>query len=307
MLIDNVGNIGVGTTNPTSRVEIIGQDGLAITGFQPYLTLRDSNSSDSRSIIQGANGDLDFFTNNSIGGTPLMILRNSTSNVGIGTPTPHHKLRIVGGPVWTSSGWTGSLELDNVSALGWGANAGGSRFGIGQSGGGLYIFHTASDPGTSGSPAVYDLTISDSGNVSIGDTPHEGEKLYVKGTGAPGDLTAVFENGSVYIGGTLTKNGGSFRIDHPLDPANKYLQHSFVESPDMMNVYNGNVITDATGYADILLPEWFGALNRDFRYQLTVLDTTDSDRFVQAKVVKKIESIGSPYGQARQTSRFPGW
>jgi hypothetical protein len=43
------------------------------------------------------------------------------------------------------------------------------------------------------------------------------------------------------------KPGGSFKIDHPLDPANKYLYHSFVESPDMMNIYNGNTVTDVSG------------------------------------------------------------
>jgi hypothetical protein len=30
----------------------------------------------------------------------------------------------------------------------------------------------------------------------------------------------------------LTKGGGPFKIDHPLDPANKTLSHSYVESPD---------------------------------------------------------------------------
>jgi len=76
---------------------------------------------------------------------------------------------------------------------------------------------------------------------------------------------------SLDIGGTLSKGGGSFRIDHPLDPANKYLQHSFVESPDMMNIYNGNVVLDSSGEATIELPDWFEALNREFRYQLTCM------------------------------------
>jgi hypothetical protein len=71
--------------------------------------------------------------------------------------------------------------------------------------------------------------------------------------------------------GNLSKGGGSFKIDHPLDPANKYLYHSFVESPDMMNVYNGNVVLDANGEAVVVLPDWFEALNRDFRYQLTCI------------------------------------
>lgn len=80
---------------------------------------------------------------------------------------------------------------------------------------------------------------------------------------------AGYFTGDVGITGSLSEGGGSFKIDHPLDPANKYLQHSFVESPDMMNVYNGNVILDANGEAVVELPNWFETLNRDFRYQLT--------------------------------------
>ena len=79
------------------------------------------------------------------------------------------------------------------------------------------------------------------------------------------------QNGNVSIAGNLSKGSGSFKIDHPLDPANKYLSHSFVESPDMMNIYNGNVELDEDGEAWVDLPEWFGALNRDFRYQLTCI------------------------------------
>ena len=89
------------------------------------------------------------------------------------------------------------------------------------------------------------------------------------------------------IAGTLSKGSGSFKIDHPLDPGNKYLYHSFVESPDMMNVYNGNVTTDAEGYATVELPDWFEALNRDFRYQLTVID--EGDGFVLAKVSRQVK------------------
>ena len=90
-------------------------------------------------------------------------------------------------------------------------------------------------------------------------------------------------NGNVTVTGTLSKAAGSFRIDHPLDPENKYLQHSFVESPDMMNIYNGNVTTDASGYATITMPNWFEALNKDFRYQLTVVG-----QFAQSIIAQEI-------------------
>lgn len=75
--------------------------------------------------------------------------------------------------------------------------------------------------------------------------------------------------GNVHVNGTLSKGAGSFKIDHPLDPEHKFLSHSFVESPDMMNVYNGNVTLNARGEAWVELPAYFEALNRDFRYQLT--------------------------------------
>ena len=90
-------------------------------------------------------------------------------------------------------------------------------------------------------------------------------------------------NGYVDVLGILNKGGGSFKIDHPLDPANKYLYHSFVESPDMKNMYDGNVTTDDAGLATVALPDWFETLNRDFRYQLTVIG-----QFAQAIVARKI-------------------
>jgi hypothetical protein len=115
--------------------------------------------------------------------------------------------------------------------------------------------------------------------------------LYAENNGTDGYagyFTGLPGFGRVHITGVLSKGSGSFKIDHPLDPENKYLYHSFVESPDMMNIYNGNVVTDAEGYATVELPDWFEALNRDFRYQLTVLDDADSAAFVQAKVVRKV-------------------
>ena len=77
--------------------------------------------------------------------------------------------------------------------------------------------------------------------------------------------------GEVFFNNKITKLGGDFQIDHPLDPAQKYLSHSFVESPDMKNIYDGMVVLDASGEAEVKLPEWFEALNTDFCYQLTCL------------------------------------
>jgi len=106
--------------------------------------------------------------------------------------------------------------------------------------------------------------------------------VYGSASGGANNFAGYFD-GDVQVTGNLSKGGGSFKIDHPLDPENKYLYHSFVESPDMMNVYNGNIVTDDHGCATVVLPEWFGALNRDFRYQLTVVG-----QFAQAIVAEEI-------------------
>ncbi|HNX49967.1 MAG TPA: hypothetical protein PLS53_14310 [Thermoanaerobaculaceae bacterium] len=104
--------------------------------------------------------------------------------------------------------------------------------------------------------------------------------------GANNVVLSLDESGNLQIDGTISKGGGSFKIDHPLDPENKYLYHSFVESPDMMNIYNGNAVTDEQGFATVTLPDWFEALNRDFRYQLTVVG--GGDEWVHARVASKI-------------------
>ncbi|MBN2090797.1 hypothetical protein JW964_14385 [candidate division KSB1 bacterium] len=90
-------------------------------------------------------------------------------------------------------------------------------------------------------------------------------------SGYSANRKAGYFYGNVQVTGSLSKGSGSFMIDHPLDPANKYLCHSFVESPDMMNVYNGNIVLDANGEATVEMPEWFSSLNNDFRYQLTTI------------------------------------
>jgi hypothetical protein len=100
-----------------------------------------------------------------------------------------------------------------------------------------------------------------------------------------GEGYAGLFNGSVDVMGFLTKSSGSFKIDHPLDPANKYLYHSFVESPDMMNIYNGNAVLDANGEASVILPDWFEALNRDFRYQLTCIGG-----FARVYIAQKVQN-----------------
>ncbi len=84
--------------------------------------------------------------------------------------------------------------------------------------------------------------------------------------------------------------------------ARKYLAHSFVESPDMKNVYDGNVVLDAVGQAVVELPDYFDALNRDFRYQLTAIGAPGPNLYIS----EKISGINSGLLAARQVRKSRG-
>jgi hypothetical protein len=87
---------------------------------------------------------------------------------------------------------------------------------------------------------------------------------YGYGVVGQGNWYGVFANGNSGASGVK-----SFMIDHPLDPENKYLRHFSIESPEVLNLYRGTVVTDAQGLAEVQLPSYFHAVNVDFSYQLT--------------------------------------
>lgn len=105
--------------------------------------------------------------------------------------------------------------------------------------------------------------------------------IYATGTGAGTNYAGYFV-GLLYAS-SANSSIKAFKIDHPADPENKYLYHSSIESPDMMNIYNGNVTTDASGDATISLPSYFNLLNKDFKYQLTCIG-----QFAQAIIIEEI-------------------
>jgi hypothetical protein len=107
--------------------------------------------------------------------------------------------------------------------------------------------------------------------------------IAVYGQASNGAKAAQFD-GNVSVNGTLSKSSGTFKIDHPLDPEHKYLYHSFVESPDMKNLYDGVAVLDQNGEAEVTLPEWFEALNQDFRYQLTAVGRRMPDLYVAEEI-----------------------
>lgn len=78
----------------------------------------------------------------------------------------------------------------------------------------------------------------------------------------------LFE-GNVGIAGQLWAYAKNCKVDHPLDPANKYLVHSCVESSERLNIYRGSATLNSRGEATVRLPDWAQAFNAEFEYQLT--------------------------------------
>ncbi|HEX6293482.1 MAG TPA: hypothetical protein VFZ66_30150 [Herpetosiphonaceae bacterium] len=111
-----------------------------------------------------------------------------------------------------------------------------------------------------------------------------GDAIFARTTSSSASSYAGIFVGNVSISGNLAKSSGSFKIDHPLDPANKYLYHSFVESPDMKNIYDGVVTLDDNGAAVVTMPAWFDALNQDFRYQLTAIGAPGPNLYIAKEI-----------------------
>ena len=96
----------------------------------------------------------------------------------------------------------------------------------------------------------------------------------------------------ITVTGSVGKGGGSFVIDHPLDAFNKLLFHSFVESPDVKNLYDGVALLDNRGETVVQLPGYFEALNKDFRYQLKPIGASMPDLYIKEEIKDNHFTIG---------------
>jgi hypothetical protein len=271
------------------------------TGYQPRLSV---NAAGQVAIGTGAAFDgsqLQVVSASAVGGEFLGGSSSDSSGDGLGASG----IFATGG---SSSGSSGSNAGAGITATG--GNASGSTYYTFAGDGGDFQGGTAADPGCCyeggpGGDSPAPLRFTGSGIVSVGGFAATGQPGYgavligggtndggsgapglyvISGTDTDGNLfDAATFNGNVNVDGTLNAEAKNFRIDHPADPANKYLVHSSIESSEMVNMYSGNVTTDELGLATVKLPDWFQVENGDFRYQLTVLG-----QFAQAIIKNKI-------------------
>jgi len=97
-------------------------------------------------------------------------------------------------------------------------------------------------------------------------------------------VSANFSNDVAVYGNFYGFGTKNFRIDHPLDPTNKFLNHSVIESSEVLNQYSGNIVLDGKGEARVEFPAWFEAINVDFRYQLTAIGAPGPNLYVAEEV-----------------------
>lgn len=302
---DQTGNVGIGTTTPTNGVLNTAANSKSVVGlFTVGWNATSGSSANGGDAIHAIGGGGDPADSSYGGGAGVVgqggaasltggtgIIGNGGSGTfdgggaGVGVVANGGSAYTGGGGLVASGGdgladccgaagvvAAGGLPDGNgVEAIGstsWGIDGGTGVYAAGGSGNppGLGVLaHGGPDGGTGGGDGIDAFA-----GLGLG--------------GDPNGLAGSF-SGDVSISGNLSVSGTkSFRIDHPLDPANKYLYHAAVESSEVLNLYSGNVTLDANGEAEVNLPEWFDSLNRDFRYQLTAIGSAAPTLHIAQKI-----------------------
>jgi len=266
-IADKTGNVGIGTTTPTAGILNTLANSNSVVGLSTagWNAPSESNGNGTDAFhATGGNGDIGGQAGGAgaviAGGTGSVggnaVVAQGANSAGLGG--------FIGGDgVVATGGNSGGNGGNGVTATGGSGVAPGT--GVLGIGGEVFVSFVAS-----GGPGLVGQ-----GNNSTTNNGGDGIDA-IAGTGCcPGlsinGLAGSF-TGDVHISGNLNVAGTkSFRIDHPLDPANKYLYHASLESSEVLDFYSGNTTLDANGQATVQLPNWFEALNRDFRYQLTAI------------------------------------
>jgi hypothetical protein len=283
-IADFTGNVGIGTTKPTSGIlntvansksvvglSTVGWNAPSGSGISGTDAIHANGGNGDPAGVGGQNGGAGVMgtggvANGGVGGAGVIGTGGASGNqAGPGVIAQ-------GGSTAYCCGGDGVVATGGDFDTGNGVTAAG---GVSSGSGPAGVLATGGDGAYSNGPGV--MATGGSGAFGGGD----GIDAF---PGVAPALAGSF-SGDVHISGNLNVSGTkSFRIDHPLDPANKYLYHAALESSEVLNLYTGNVVLDASGEAAIQLPEWFEALNRDFRYQLTAIGAPAPNLHVAQKI-----------------------
>ncbi|MBY0112300.1 MAG: hypothetical protein K2Y21_05730 [Phycisphaerales bacterium] len=217
-----------------------------------------ANTSNALEVQTVGTGRAGWFNNtNSAATLPTLYAKNIATGDSIPNGSQENGIAIKG----ESTGGFG------IGVMGKGVNAG--VFGYSGTTGAAGVWGTTDGGGGSISTGVRGDG-NGAGTSGVAGFNNFGNAIYGQSSGGSGK--AGFFSGDVLITGSLQVNGAkNFKIDHPLDPANKYLVHAAVESSEMKNIYDGIAVISPDGTATVTLPSYFGALNVEYRYQLTCI------------------------------------
>jgi hypothetical protein len=203
----------------------------------------------------------------------------SGPSIGMGTKTPGAKLAVHGHdtniPAIFALGAMGPPGSEISGSDGIDSKGGDAAVDSGTASGGVGVV------GIGGATSLF--TTAGSGGVFAAGAGGGGDGVDASCSPAPcfaGNFT-----GDLNVTGTITAGTKDFKIDHPIDPANKYLVHASVESSEMKNIYDGTIVLDGNGQAVVELPDWFEALNGSFRYQLTAIGAPSPGLYIAQKIV----------------------
>ncbi len=241
--------------------DYLGQNGGTI---RPGLILGGAGEGISSNRTGSTNQyGIDFYTNS----TNHMSITNS-GKVGIGTASPTMAMLQVNG------GSNGAIYGMGPSASSTGSEDKGLAIGVWGD--------TGASANANYGPAILGTADDNYAGLFVNNSSTTAQTLmatnlsssssavaFIAGGYFLADNCLIDVGGNLVCGGDIVGSSKQFKIDHPLDPANKYLYHASVESSEMKNIYDGNVVLDANGEATVQLPDWFEAMNADFRYQLT--------------------------------------
>jgi trimeric autotransporter adhesin len=279
----SINGTGVVTVNGnlTSTSNAQSLAGLNATGFAG------TTSTDGIDAVGGANQASTGTGSNGVLGTGGSGGNGGNGLVGIGTMGLGFSggMAVSGAGVVGTGGGSDNAVSGGDGVDGFGGGGDGPGHGVSGVGGSGPFAGGSGVSGLGGSAIVGGIGgegVSAVGGPGSGGGVPDGDGIFAT-AGGPNGLAGYFL-GDLSVTGAITAGTKDFKIDHPLDPANKYLFHASVESSEMMDIYSGNVRLDDNGNAVVQLPNWFQAVNGDFRYQLTAIGAPGAGLYVAQEI-----------------------